>query len=145
MSSKREFLDDSSISINTEINFKKNELEERKDYPKLEIIEEESKNYVEDMKKGTYNIMVVVRCRPLSSKEKEQSDIEIVKILDRKLVILKDPTNYNGPNEIFKNRSREQSYAFDFAFDKSSNTVIIIYLLIINFSKRCTITPQNFF
>jgi kinesin family protein 18/19 len=68
--------------------------------------------------------MVVVRCRPLSNKEKEISDNDIVKILDRKVVILKDPTIYNGPNDIFKNRSREQNYAFDFAFDKTSNTVL---------------------
>ena len=27
--------------------------------PKLEIIEEETKNYVEEMKKGSYNILVI--------------------------------------------------------------------------------------
>jgi kinesin family protein 18/19 len=101
--------------------------DEKKDQSnKLEIIEEETKNYLDDLKKGTYNIMVAVRCRPLWPKEKDFSDHEIVKILDRKMVILLDPYEYNGPNEIFKNRSREQTYAFDFAFDKSCNQVNFI-------------------
>ncbi len=34
-----------------------------------------------------------------------------------------DPYEYNGPNDIFKNRSREQVYAFDFAFEKNCNQV----------------------
>lgn len=63
--------------------------------------------------------MVAVRCRPLWNKEKEVSDFEIVKILDRKMVILMDPYEYNAPSDVFKNRSREQNYAFDFAFDKT--------------------------
>jgi hypothetical protein len=75
------------------------------------------------MKKGTYNIMVAVRCRPLWNKEKDFSDFEIVKMLDRKMVILMDPYEYNGPNDIFKNRNREQTYAFDFAFDRLCSQV----------------------
>ena len=47
--------------------------------------------HVEEMKKGSYNIMVknlikniqvAVRCRPLTNKEKEFSEFEIVKIMD---------------------------------------------------------------
>ena len=77
------------------------------------------------MKKGTYNILVCVRCRPLSSLEYQLSSYETIRIMDDKMVILMDPIEYNGPNTIFKNRSREQTYAFDFAFDKYStqNTV----------------------
>jgi len=56
----------------------------------------------------------------LTNKEKEFSEFEIVKIMDKKLVILIDPYEYNGHSEIFKNRSREQQYAFDYAFDKST-------------------------
>jgi kinesin family protein 18/19 len=85
--------------------------------------EEETKNHIEEMKKGTYNILVAVRCRPLSSKEKEISDIEVVKVLDRKMLVLIDPYEYNGHSEIFKNRSREQNYAFDLVFDKYSSQV----------------------
>ena len=87
---------------------------------KLEIINEETKNYIEEMKRGSYNILVAVRCRPLNKREKELSNSETVKIMDDKMVILLDPIEYNGPNNIFKNRSREQTLAFDFAFDKFS-------------------------
>ena len=89
-------------------------------FPQLEIINEETKNYIEEMKRGSYNILVAVRCRPLNKREKELSNTETVKIMDDKMVILLDPIEYNGPNNVFKNRSREQTYAFDFAFDKYS-------------------------
>jgi len=86
---------------------------------------EDTNAYIEEMKKGTYNILVCVRCRPLSSLEYQLSSYETIRIMDDKMVILMDPIEYNGPNTIFKNRSREQTYAFDFAFDKYStqNTV----------------------
>jgi hypothetical protein len=112
-----------------DINLKKYEDGKIEAQNKLEIIEEETKNYLEDMKKGTYNIMVAVRCRPLWTKEKEFSEYEIVRILDRKMVILMDPYEYNAPGDIFKNRSREQTMAFDFAFDKSCNQVKFILII----------------
>ena len=40
--------------------------------------------------------------------------------MDKKLVMLIDPYEYNGHSEIFKNRSREQQYAFDYAFDNTT-------------------------
>ena len=87
--------------------------------------EKDTNTYIEDMKKGAYNILVCVRCRPLSSLEYQLSAFETIRIMDEKMVILMDPIECNGPNTIFKNRSREQTYAFDFAFDKNStqNTV----------------------
>jgi len=77
------------------------------------------------MKKGTYNILVCVRCRPLSSLEYQLSAYETIRIMDNKMVVLMDPIEYNGPNTIFKNRSREQTYAFDFAFDKNSTQTTV--------------------
>ena len=97
-------------SINNSQEFKKNE---------------DTSTYVEEMKKGTYNILVCVRCRPLSSLEYQLSTFETIRIMDNKMVILMDPIEYNGPNTIFKNRSREQTYAFDFAFDKYSNQEVV--------------------
>ena len=79
---------------------------------------DDTQNYLEDMKKGTYNILVCIRCRPLSQLELQISNYETIKIMEKKIVVLMDPIEYNGPNSIFKNRSREQTYAFDFAFDK---------------------------
>ena len=80
----------------------------------------DTNTYIEEMKKGSYNILVCVRCRPLSTLEYQLSTYETIKIMDNKMVILMDPIEYNGPNTIFKNRSREQTYAFDYAFDKYS-------------------------
>ena len=79
---------------------------------------DDTQAYLDDMKKGSYNILVCVRCRPLSNLELQISNYETIKIMDNKMVVLMDPIEYNGPNNIFKNRSREQTYAFDFAFDK---------------------------
>ena len=41
------------------------------------------------------------------------------------MVILIDPYEYNGPSEIFKNRSKDQNYAFDLAFDKTCSTMTV--------------------
>ena len=84
-----------------------------------------TKSFVEDMKKGSYNILVCVRCRPLSLSEQQLSSYETIRIMDNKMVILMDPIEYNGPSTVFKNRNREQTYAFDFAFDKNSSQNII--------------------
>lgn len=65
---------------------------------------------------GKSNILVAVRCRPLSKKELDISNIETVKILNNKVVCVLDPVEYNGHEEVFKNRSREQQYAYDYAF-----------------------------
>ena len=65
--------------------------------------EKDTNTYIEDMKKGTYNILVCVRCRPLSSLEYQLSAYETIRIMDNKMVVLMDPIEYNGPNTIFKN------------------------------------------
>jgi kinesin family protein 18/19 len=109
--------------VDTE-NTSKNQPSSTTNITKLEIIQEEETNkYVEDLRKGTYNILVAIRCRPLFQKEREFLNKEIIKILDNKVVILLDPFEYNGHTEIFKNRSRESHYAFDYAFDQSSKQV----------------------
>ena len=84
-----------------------------------------TKSYVEDMEKGSYNILVCVRCRPLSSFEHQLSSYETIRIMDNKMVILMDPIEYNGPSTVFKNRNREQAYAFDFAFDKNASQNVV--------------------
>ena len=83
-------------------------------------ISEETKTYIETLKKGQCNILVCVRCRPLSSLERQLSSFETIRIMDNKMLVLMDPIEYNGPTTVFKNRTREQTYAFDFAFDKHS-------------------------
>lgn len=68
------------------------------------------------------NIVVAVRVRPLNPKELETSNIEILKT-EGKYVIVNDPVEYNGPEDIFKNRSREQTFVFDYVFDQNSSQV----------------------
>ena len=93
-----------------------------KSIPKLNKKEstEETKSFIEEMKNGSFNILVCVRCRPLSLSEKQLSSYETIKIID-KMVILMDPIEYNGPTSIFRNRNKDQTYAFDYAFDKNTS------------------------
>jgi len=54
-----------------------------------------------------------------------------VKILDEKLVILRDPQDFDDDpvkNELRKNRSSEKRYAFDFAFDENEQTERVFQL-----------------
>ena len=86
---------------------------------------EETKSYVDNLKKGAYNILVCVRCRPLSVLECQLSTCETIRIMDNKMLVLMDPIEYNGPSTVFKNRTREQTYAFDFAFDKYTSQTTV--------------------
>ena len=78
--------------------------------------ENDTNKHIEEMRKGTYNILVAVRCRPLNQKEKEYSPIKTINIINKNLLILKDP---NGINNINNNRSKEISMAFDYIFDEN--------------------------
>ena len=67
--------------------------------------------------------MVAVRLRPLWKNEIDNNEVSIVKILDEKLVILRDPQDFDDEkNELRKNRTREKRFAFDFAFDENTET-----------------------
>ena len=113
-----------SLKTNSSENLiKSNNMKRVKSIPKINNINnisnknEETKSFIEDMKNGSFNILVCVRSRPLSYQEKQLSSYETIKIMD-KMVILTDPIEYNGPSSIFKNRNKDQTYAFDYAFDK---------------------------
>ena len=41
--------------------------------------------------------------------------------MENKIVVLLDPYEYNGHSDIFKNRNKEQHYAFDYAFDENAS------------------------
>ena len=100
----------------TKINYQGHEIDFGADWPRI--------NYVEEMKKGTYNILVAVRCRPLSLKEREISLYETLQIMERKIIILKDPNGISNPNNI---RTKEQTLAFDYAFDQFEGQEDIFY------------------
>ena len=55
-------------------------------------------------------------------KEQERGEIGIVKILDRNVVILRDPADVLNEDKVLgKNRTKEKQYAFDFAFDETAS------------------------
>ena len=73
-----------------------------------------SKSFSENGNKNQlYNILVAVRCRPLSKKEKEISTKETVKIINDKTLKLKDPYGFLNPNNV---RAKEKIINFDFVF-----------------------------
>ena len=53
--------------------------------------------------------MVAVRLRPMWKKEIDKGDLGIVKILDRNIVILRDPADVLAEEKVLgKNRSKEK-------------------------------------
>ena len=73
-------------------------------------------------KKSTYNILVAVRCRPLSEREKEISTKETMQIIDQKIIKLKDPNGFLNPNN---KRGKQQILEFDYAFNNKDTQEII--------------------
>ena len=68
------------------------------------------------IKKGSYNILVAVRVRPLNQKEELISTDETINVENKNTIILKDPNGYINPNNI---RAKEQFLTYDYAFDKN--------------------------
>jgi kinesin family protein 18/19 len=86
---------------------------------KPDINEIDTDKQKELMSSGKANILVLVRCRPLSKKEIEFSEVETVKIINEKVVFILDPLEATGADDVPLHRSKEQQYAFDYAYDKS--------------------------
>lgn len=70
------------------------------------MYEEETENYIEEMKKGTSSILVVVRVRPLNARERSFSAFETTRVLDGKLIALVDPGDEDINDVLRKNRSK---------------------------------------
>ncbi|CRH03036.1 kinesin-8, putative [Plasmodium relictum] len=83
-------------------------------------ISKNEKNALGGEKDITYNMNVVIRCRPMSIAEKNDGAKNVIKILDNKMVVLLDPSD-NSDNVLRQNRSREKKYVFDYAFDENSS------------------------
>ena len=66
------------------------------------------------------NLIVAVRVRPMNSREIEFSNLDALKITNKKIVTVLDPLEYMGKSEEINNK-REQQYAFDFAFEKNTS------------------------
>ena len=56
-----------------------------------------------------FHLQVAVRLRPMWKKEKDKGEMSIVKILDRNVVILMDPSDVLAEDKVLgKNRSKEK-------------------------------------
>ena len=113
-SSKKNILHSSFLNIHQD---KNTEIENIKE--KENINEKEKEN---NPKKSIYNILVAIRCRPLSQREKEISQKETIQVMDKKMIKLKDPNGFLNPNNI---RSKEQILEFDYVFDNKDSQEII--------------------
>lgn len=60
-----------------------------------------------------------MRVRPLLQKETEGGWEDIVRVLDKKMVVVLDP-GHDAADVLRLNRSREKRYAFDYAFDNTA-------------------------
>jgi kinesin family protein 18/19 len=77
-----------------------------------------TRGFEESLRSGQANILVAVRTRPISSREKAAGAQEAIKVLDGKVVVLLDSESSPG-DFLRKSRSRERRYAFDHAFDEN--------------------------
>lgn len=76
------------------------------------------------------NMIVAVRSRPLSQRELEFSNFDIVKIFNREVVSVINPLEYtynaesnkyvNDDKQMEITKSKEHQFAFDFAFDEKA-------------------------
>ncbi|KAF5179641.1 Kinesin-like protein [Thalictrum thalictroides] len=64
-------------------------------------------------------LSVVVKCRPLTGKERQRSR-DIVRVIDDKEVIILDPDLSKDYLERVQNRTKEKKYHFDYAFGPDS-------------------------
>lgn len=70
------------------------------------------------------NIQVVVRCRPLSDREKKLEATGVVTVLDGRVVQLRDPGHF-ADNIMRKSRVRDRHYAFDNVFGEDSTNLAV--------------------
>ncbi|CAG9319248.1 unnamed protein product [Blepharisma stoltei] len=77
----------------------------------------DNEDIVGQMQQGASNILVAVRCRPLTKKEREIDSTNLIQIIEERVVILMDPQFKYGDKG---SRAKEKQYAFDFAFDENS-------------------------
>lgn len=74
-----------------------------------------------DVEDGSSHINVAVRCRPLSEAEVANGAVDIVRIMEKNLVILMDPGA--AVNDYLRHdKTKEKRYAFDQAFSSDVST-----------------------
>jgi hypothetical protein len=71
------------------------------------------------------NILVVVRCRPMSDNEKRSKEEDVVKLIDGQQMIIHDP-GHTAVNEMRKARVRDRHFAFDHAFGQNTTRSMML-------------------
>jgi hypothetical protein len=88
--------------------------------PTTEVpLEQDTDEFKDNLAGGESNILVAVRLRPMLKKEIEADYKDIVRTMDKKMVVLLDP-GVDSDDVLRVNRSREKRYAFDYVFDGTS-------------------------
>ncbi|KAJ1633366.1 P-loop containing nucleoside triphosphate hydrolase protein [Pavlovales sp. CCMP2436] len=64
-------------------------------------------------------MLVAVRTRPLWRSESERGELEIIRVLEERVVLVLDPHEYD--QALQPNRTKEKKYAFDCVFDESAS------------------------
>jgi kinesin family protein 18/19 len=82
-----------------------------------------TKEVTEAMWAGQSNILVAVRVRPLLSHDRQRKDI--LRVLDRKMVVVLDPGNKADVVGQMRNRTREKRYAFDRVFEPEEDQQMV--------------------
>ena len=75
----------------------------------------------EQWQSGSSNILVVVRCRPLSVAERQKREEEVVRMDDGKTIEIADP-GHQATNLMRQKRLKPLAYAFDHAFSSATPT-----------------------
>jgi len=87
------------------------------------VAEKAHDDHKEKMWAGQSNMLVAVRVRPLRSHDRSKR--ECIRVLDRKMVVVLDPSSENQNDILRQNRTREKKYAFDHVFEpEDSNEVV---------------------
>jgi len=89
-----------------------------------------SSDNIDDLKAGTANILVAVRCRPLSQKESSISDMETIGVVEDRVVVLREPPSDNDGRESSRGPRRDKNFTFDHFFDQKVSNLTI--------HERCT-------
>jgi kinesin family protein 18/19 len=105
-------------------------------------IDENSDSSNNDKKFSKENMVVAVRVRPLNNRELEYSNLETLKITNREMVTVFDPTEYKNAEDQTKGKMREQFYSFDFAFHKNT-TQEEVYLYTTQFLLKGVLEGYN--
>ncbi|KAL3678138.1 hypothetical protein R1sor_021094 [Riccia sorocarpa] len=85
--------------------------------------------------KQATTLLVAVRCRPITAKEKDKSR-DILRVVDDKVVVVLDPDTNKEYLDRVQGRSKEKRYAFDIAFGANATNKDVYQITVSNMVER---------